>query len=306
MGKINRLPLLLIFFTFPFFSGCSRESPGGLKIYVSITPQKYFLDRIGGGELDVIVMVPTGKNPASYEPTPRQVAGLADAVLYFTAGVPFEEAFLPVISSEMKNLKIIDTSRGIEKVPIDEHRHGDDASGGEAADEVEGGPDPHVWMDPLLALEMAKTMAEALTEVDPGRKESYSSGLALFRGEMEDLNTELEGILKPYSGTLFFVYHPAFGYFARRYGLRQVAVETGGKEPTPAGLQAIIAEALEMHVSTIFVQPEFPAAAAEKAAAAAAAEVVQVSPLEYDYPAMLRRIAFAFGAGGTRMETVTE
>ena len=90
--------------------GCLKreldDEKAGLNVFVSILPQKYFVEKIGGARVSVHVMVTPGKSPATYEPTPNQVVELGSADVFFTIGVPFENAFLS-LEEKVKISKIV-------------------------------------------------------------------------------------------------------------------------------------------------------------------------------------------------------
>ena len=299
--------LFLIFFTAVFtvllFAGGDREDSSSdssgnnrIKIFVSILPQKYFASEIGGDRVDVGVMVPPGKSPATYEPTPRQMIALGEASGFFSIGVAFENGFLSTVRDNLPSLKIVDTIANIERRAIEAHDHEDDDHDGYEEPEEEhheAEPDPHVWMDPLLAKVMGEEIRDGLIELDPHGADYYRANYTKFAGEMDALNQELSGILDEIKGQTLFVYHPAFGYFADRYGLEQEAIETGGKEPTAAQLEEVISKAVEEGVKVIFVQPEFPESSARAVAEAIGGAVVPVAPLKEEYADNLLEIARA-------------
>jgi len=260
------------------------EDSSKLKVFVSVLPQTYFVEKIGGERVEVDVVVPPGKNPATYEPTPNQVAALSMADVLFTVGVPFENAFLPKISASLKSLIIADTSEGILKRSITEHHHDEEGHDEDAAD------DPHIWLSPLLAKVQADTIHRMMVELDPQGRELYDRGLAGLKAELDDLHAELLSMLEPYKGRTLFIFHPTLGYFADEYGLEQTAIEAGGKQPSAAALVEIIEHAREDDVRIIFVQPEFPKDSAELIAEAIGGSVVGLNPLNPDYVNNLRDI----------------
>ncbi|WP_319478343.1 metal ABC transporter solute-binding protein, Zn/Mn family [Marispirochaeta aestuarii] len=282
----------------------SLQDEAGIEVFVSILPQKYFVERIGGPDVEVSVMVPPGKSPATYEPTPQQIIKLGDADIFFTLGVPFEAAFLPRVSSNLKDVAIVPTDRGIRKRHLESHSHDEDEEH-EHEDEHDhahekGAPDPHIWMDPVLVKHQGAIIRDALIDLDPDGSDAYSRRYEEFSADLDLLHEDLTEILAPAEGSILFVYHPAFGYFADRYGLRQEAIETGGKEPSPAVLEGVIAEALHEGVRIIFVQPEFPEKSAQAVADAIGGVVVPVAPLAEDYMENLRSLARKIAQGITR------
>ncbi|MBI9102770.1 MAG: zinc ABC transporter substrate-binding protein [Spirochaetales bacterium] len=307
--------LIIIVISPLLFAGGNREvgrSPeadldGKIEVFVSILPQKYFVEMIAGDRVDVQVMVPPGKSPATYEPSPRQMLSLGAADIFFTIGVLFEENFIPVIKANLPDLSVVDTDRGIEKHSLEAHEHeGDEDEGDEhEGDEHEGdeheepnaGDDPHIWMDPILVIHQAAIIRDGLIEADPDGRDVYLAGFENFKAELEELNRELSSILEPVKGSVIFVYHPSFGYFAERYGLEQVAVETGGREPNPALLEKVVEHAQDEGVKVIFVQPEFPRSSAEAVARAIGGAVIPAAPLRGDYMNNMKEIALAVREG---------
>ncbi|WP_319416532.1 metal ABC transporter solute-binding protein, Zn/Mn family [Marispirochaeta aestuarii] len=302
MNRLFRVLVLVISSVTLLSAGGQKDASsserGRINVFVSILPQKYFAESIGGENVDVSVMVPPGKSPATYEPSPRQMVSLGKADLFFTIGVSFEKAFLERVSSTLTSLRIVATDRGITKRYLEAHGHDDDH--GDEHGEEKGEPDPHIWMDPLLVKEQGTVMRDALIELDPGKADAYREGYRKFAADLDSLHEELEGILAPAKGSLLFVYHPAFGYFADRYGLRQEAIETGGKEPSPALLEQVVMEAREEKVKVIFVQPEFPEKSARAVADAIDGAVVPVAPLAEDYMENLRSLAREVAQGVSR------
>ena len=275
------------------------DSSGGIvKVFVSILPQKRFVERVGGDRVQVDVMVLPGKNPATYEPTPRQMVALGEADLFFSQGVAFEKAFLPAVRKSLPGITLVATDEGVEKRYLESHSH-EDEQGHEAEhdeDHLEE-PDPHIWMDPQLVKIQAARIRDALIMQDPAGAEVYRNNYISLEQDLTGLDQELESLLTPFAGDTLFVYHPAFGYFCDRYGLVQVAIETGGREPTPAQLEGVIEKAQEEGVKVLFVQPEFPEKSARAVANAIHGAVIPVAPLAENYFDSLRELGKAVAEG---------
>jgi zinc transport system substrate-binding protein len=268
-------------------AGCGNGSapspdgkPGKLKVFVSILPLAYFVERVGGQRVEVDVLVRPGQSPATYSPTPGQMAKLGGARALFVVGVPFEAALLPRIRSNMKRLRIVDTRKGIKLREAD----GD-------ADHDHGKHDPHVWLSPPLARQQVTTIAAALSALDPAGKDEYERNRARFAGELDALHAELSAALAPLKGKEIFVFHPSYGYFCAAYGLKQVAVEFEGKSPSPRHLAELIKEARKRGVKVIFAQPQFSQKSAGTVAKAIGGAVVIMDPLARDYMKNMRDMA---------------
>ena len=328
-GIILLAALLLVWLAAltPGFAGGREESggaapgevkPGGrpLRVFVSIPPQAYFVERIGGDRVQVEVLVKPGQSPHTFEPTPQQMARLAEAEVFFRIGVEFENTLMPRIQSTMPGLEVVDCREGIRLRRMEEHGHDEHRDEGEdgteahpEVEEHEGvheegqehheqeGTDPHIWLSVRNAIRIAGTMLEALVRLDPAGNDAYERAYRLLVDDLEALDRSIAGILAPVGGKPFFVFHPSFGYFADDYGLEQIAVETGGAEPSARQLTRLIEEARERGVRVIFVQPQFSQRSAETIADEINAEVVPIDPLARDYIANIEKMARAVKEG---------
>jgi zinc transport system substrate-binding protein len=246
-------------------------------VFVSILPQAYVVERVGGQLVDVDVLVGPGQSPATYEPTPKQMAALSESSAYFRIGVPFEEALLAKLQRSCPDLNVVDTRKGIELRPMVAEGH--------------GAKDPHVWLDPRLVKEQARNIAAELERLDPWHAAEYRGNLRAFEEDLDALDRRIAAMLEPLKNRPFLVFHPSYGYFANAYGLKQVAVETEGKEPGVKRLGELIQLAKRERVTTIFVQPEFSSTNAEVIAEAIGGKVVPLDPLARDYMVNLEQMA---------------
>jgi len=260
-----------------------------IKIFVSILPQAYFVERIGGEHVDVDVMVGPGQSPATYEPTPHQMSDLEHTEIYFRIGVPFENQMLRKIHEIFRKLDMVDCQDNIEL------RRMADMAGHE--DHGHGAYDPHTWLDPVAAITISQNIYEALVRHDSTHKDEYKNNLDSLLADLDNLHREIAAMLEPYAGRRFFVFHPVYGYFADRYNLRQTAVEVEGKEPSARQLAQFIDIAGEDSIAVIFVQPQFSTKTAEIIARSIGGSVVKIDPLAVDYIENLRNIAFRLAEG---------
>lgn len=280
--------------------GITVPSPvfGGnpLKVFVSILPQKYFVERIGGDRVEVSVMVLPGSNPATYEPKPRQMVSLTQSRLYFAIGVPFEAVWLERLAHASPGMQIVSTQSGIERIPMEtgSHHHGHQ---GTPERDSGGGRDPHIWLSPPLVMIQARNILYALLKADPDNRPLYEANYKRFITELVDLDLKI-GRLFSDRGTdrRFMVYHPAWGYFAETYGLVQIAVEIEGKQPTPKALQRLIHNARQDGIKAVFVQPQFAVKSAETIAQAIGGRVIIADPLAIDWKRNLLQVAEQFGS----------
>lgn len=252
-------------------------STAPLRIFVSILPTQYFVDRIGGERVQVETLVQPGHSPATYAPTPKQMAKLAASHVYFTIGVPFENSLVPKLNRSVPGLPIVNLQENIDLHTMTEAGHHDDHQ------HHEGELDPHTWLDPSLALEHARLILQSLITLDKSGEKNYLENFAKLEADLNNLDQSLTETLKPYAGSKIFVFHPAYGYFCHAYNLHQEAITPGGKDPGARHLASIIEQAKKDGAKVIFVQPQFSAKAARTIAKAIGGRVVTLDPLAYNY-----------------------
>jgi zinc transport system substrate-binding protein len=270
-------------------------APAKPLVAVSILPQSYFVNRIAGDRVKVMTIVGPGQSPHSYEPTPRQMSDLSKAALWFTIGVDFEHALVPKIHSLYPALKLVDTTSKIVRRTIEAHHDEEEAEHHheEGEDHDEEGPDPHTWLGRATVKLQAEEIRAALAALDPAGAAVYRQNYEAFVADIDRVFDGLAKELAPLRGTPVFVYHPAFGYFLDEFGIIQKAVETGGKEPTQKGLAELAAQAKEEEAKAIFVQAQFPTAAAKTLAASIGGVVIPLDALAPDWLANITRMGEA-------------
>ncbi len=291
---MNRFFLFLCVFMLSFATMITAEpTPERLKVFVSILPQIYFVEQIGGELVDVEVLVGPGMSPHTYEPLPKQMGRLSRASILFTIGVPFEEAIKNRIVSLCPDLKVVETDKNVERRFMLEHEsiNNHDHQHGEDCDHGSGTSDPHIWLDPQLAIIQGENIAIALKESLPMHAKTIDKRFRQFIYDMHSLTEEIIKKLEPVKGQKMLVFHPAFGYFADRFGLKQIPIEIAGKEPAPKQLVDLIRMCKREKISVVFVQEQFPAASAETVARSIHGAVVKINPLSADYANNLRHIA---------------
>lgn len=257
-----------------------------LNVAVSIPPQKYFVDMIGGDHVHVDVLVPPTAEPETYEPTPRQLVALSHAALYLKIGIPLENAWLARFTSVNPHFRAVDTARGIQRVSMEAHV---------GAHTSESGTDPHIWLSPVLVRIQAINIRDALIQADPTHAADYRQGYERLALKINQVDSD---ILRALAGarltqTKFIVFHPAFGYFADAYGLTQVPIESEGKEAGPKQMSKLINFAKANQIKVVFIEPQFAQKAARTIAAEIGGQVAIIDPMQQDWPAGMEAIATA-------------
>jgi len=278
------------------------ENKTRIPVFVSIVPQAYFLERIGGRHVEIDVLIGKGQSPHTYEPTPRQMTKLARARAFFGIGVPVERGILKKIRQSHRNLLMVETQKGIAYRQLEHHHHHETATGrrGGHKHPAHETADPHIWMNPRLVKIQARNIYEGLVRLDPSHRQTYAANLQAFEADLDRVDGRIARSLASVKGGKIYVFHPAFGYFTDAYGLEQVPIEMEGKEPSARQLSRIIEQAKREGVRVMFVQPQFAAKSVEVVAQAIGGAVVPIDPLDRDYLANLERIAVAVERGAVK------
>lgn len=280
-----------------------------LQISVSIPPQKYFVERIGGDLVRTTVMVPPGADPHTYEPKPSQLRGLSGSRIYFSIGAPFEDAWLArIVAAAGPSLSVVPMHKGVTLLPAAAPLHSDEAEHAEGKEHHEdhhahadghghdhGTTDPHVWLSPMLVRHMSLAIRDALAKADPAHAATYRANYDRFAADIDAMDKKFADLFAalPQDRRRFLVFHPSWNYFAHNYGLTELSIEVEGREPSPRQLRAIIDLARRERITTIFVQPQFSRRAAQTIATEIGARLVDADPLAEDWAANLERTAKA-------------
>ncbi len=270
-------------------SDAASAGEGLLAVAVSLAPQKYIVEAIGGQRVGVAVLVGPGQNHETYVPTPRQVAELAASQIYFCIGMPFEGPLISKLQSASRGLTVVDASEGISFRQMEAPCHEGHHDGHEHTHA--GHPDPHVWLAPAPIRILAQNTARALEAADPAHAEEFRANLAVFLQRVDEADARIREELAPVSGRRVYVYHPAYGYFTDAYDLEQVPIEWEGKSPSPRELEDLVAQARKDNVKAIFVQPQFDQRVARKVAESIGGTVATADPLAEDVLGNLEAMA---------------
>ena len=259
-----------------------------LNVIVSIQPQMEFVKKIGGDKIKATLMVLPGKSPHTYEPKPQQMIEVSKADVYLSIGVEFEKVWLPKFKAQNQKLLIKDISTDINRTAMNskDKKH--------SGHHNHKALDPHIWVDPINVKQIAKNIFTALSSIDSNNSDYYQKNLNSYIKEIDNLNNEIKEILKETpKDTKFMVFHPSWGYFARRYDLEQLTIEVEGKSPKPREIVQILKEAKKENIKAIFTQPEFSDKASKTIAHELKIEVIKTSPLAKDWSNNLKNLAHA-------------
>lgn len=259
-----------------------------LNIVTSISPLAYFIENIGGDHVDVTTLIPPGANPHTYEITPKQMNILSRADLYIKvgSGIEFEIIWMSRLKSINKSMPVWDASEGITLIDIEDHdyeQEHDQEKEKKHGHIRHGAKDPHIWLSPENAIIMAGNILKALINVDPSNSDYYLKNASSLIKDVKDLHQRISLKLNRIIKKQFYMFHPAWGYFARDFNLIQVPVEYSGKEPTPARLARLIKKARKDDIKVIFTSPQFSRKSADVIAREIKGKVVFIDPMAKEY-----------------------
>ncbi len=240
-------------------------SKENILVYVTIPPQKSIVEAIGGKYVDIKVMIPSNMDPHDYQPNPQQILNLAKANAYFEIGLQFEKVLVKKLKAMNSKVQFFNMEKNI--IPIVNNINGVKVT------------DPHIWLSPKGLKQIAKNTSEYLTKLMPEHKMYFEDNYKKYITRINSTYLKLKKILSPYNGKTFFVFHPAFGYFARDFGLKQQAVEIDGLTPPAKALLLLITKAKTMGVKIIFVEPQFSKKTAKSLANEINGSVISINPL---------------------------
>lgn len=295
MGKQFYIILVAVLVVVLSFGGCRQSpptsSPGNrVQIVVSIAPQQYFVERVGGEYVNVTVMVPPGTEPHTFEPKPEQLKALSQADAYLRIRIDFEDAWMDKIKATNPTMLMVDTTQGIQRLPISANPQEDNVEPGEEGEHL----DPHIWLSPSLVKIQAQTIYTTLVQLDAAHQAMYQANLEQFLADINTLDADIRQSLEGLTNRKFIVFHPAWGYFARDYGLEMIPISVGGQEPSAAELANLIAEAKRDNIRVVFAEPQFSQQAAKTIAQEIGGEVLLIDPLSADWLDNLRQVSDTF------------
>lgn len=280
--------ILLIIATFTFVLGlgaCSQdENNTDLPIVaVTIVPQATFVEAIAGDLVEVVTIIPPGGSPASYEPTPQQMADIADSIVYFTIGVPAETGnILPQTSDDLNVVDLVDLVNDVyPDLMFEEDEHEEEHEEEDGHDH--SGRDPHIWLSLKRVKVMVTEIKDELVRLDPDNESTYNKNYEAYMTEITETQEQTEALLENKTVRSFIVYHPSWGYLADDFDLEMIALEEDGSEASAIRIQEVIDFALENNIDTVFFQTQISSSQVESLVDELNAEQVEINPLADNY-----------------------
>ena len=276
-------------------------------VIASIAPVGYLAKAVGGDKIEVQSLAKGDVH--SYEPKPNDMKAVAKARIFIAAGLEFEEAWIPRFKASAKNLVVVQSDAKIAKLKEEhsghaehdeghgEHEVKDDKHSGHAEhaeqdekheaheehdEEHEAHADPHVWLNPMLAITMARNISDALIAMDKANKDFYLENFQKLMNDLLAFDESAKNELAGLKNRKFVVYHPAWGYFAEHYDLEQISIERNGKEPKIDEMASTVKMIKDENIKVIFADPNRSQKSAQVLASQTGAKVELLDPLGYN------------------------
>ncbi|MGA9517213.1 MAG: zinc ABC transporter substrate-binding protein [Trichococcus sp.] len=258
----------------------SAVSEDGIKVVTTFYPMYDFAKNVVGDNGEVSVLLDAGQESHGYEPTPQDIAAIADADVFVYNSDEMETWVPSVLESiESSDVIVVEAAEDIALFELEEaaeEEHSDEE--GEDAHNV----DPHVWLDPVYAQEEVAAILAGVLVADEANKESYEANAAAFNEKLAELDAAYQSAFETAENRTFVVQHAAFGYIARRYELTEVAVSdvSSDAEPNPAKLAELQQFMIDNQITTVYYSDSASSKTAETLAEEAGATLEVLSPIE--------------------------
>lgn len=280
MNKILAVLVLAL-----YVCGCTRKEAAADRplLMVSIEPQKWILEQLVGDDYAIGTMLDRGANPETFDPSMEKRLQADKATAYFSTGAfPFEES---LAKSLPDGTRIVNTSDGIEPIygtHSHTHNHTSGHSHGHDCDHHGEAADPHMWTSLKNARIIARNMAEALADLDSAEAATVNRRLATLEQRLDSIDKATANRLEGASRS-FAIWHPSLSYYARDYGLNQIAVGQESKEMPAGQVRQVIDNARDANVKVFFFQKEYDNRQAESINSAIGSRMITIDPLAYDW-----------------------
>src|SRR3990172_5853427 len=245
--------LLPAIFLLAFLAACQPATAapsGGLSVVATTSIVADVVQQIGGDAFTVTTLLPLGSDPHSFQPSPRDMALVADASVIFANGAGLEEFLQPLIENAGAQARVVEVSEGISLLEAAPEES-------EAGDEHTG--DPHTWVDPNNVLVWVENIQAALTELDPDNAADYQANAERYKSELKAMDTWIveQVATIPPENRVLVTDHLVYGYFAERYGFEQIGAIIPGfstiSSPSAKDLAAIESAIQAHNVKAVFV-----------------------------------------------------
>jgi zinc transport system substrate-binding protein len=228
------------------------------KVVTTFLPITLFTRAVAGDCATVTALIPASTGPHDFQARPGDLSALRQARVLVKNGLEME-SFLDklVASAGNPQLQVIDSSRAVATLDTEHHDEGHGEEQGHGHGHAHDAVNPHIWLDPLRAVQQVEAIRDGLVKADPSCAEGYRRNAAAYTAELKKLNSEIAAQLQPYRGKTFVAFHDFAPYFAQRYGLRaEFLVDVPEINPSPADLQRVAAAVKRSQLKALVSEPQ--------------------------------------------------
>lgn len=224
-----------------------------LNVVTTFLPITLFTEAVAGECATVTSLIPPNLGPHDFQATPADISALSNASVLVKNGLGMEYFLDKLITSANNNsLQVVDTSRGVAVIRSD-----DDQDEAKQGDQEYGEVNPHIWLDPLRAVQQVENIRDGLVKADPDCADGYTKRAAAYASQLKGLNTTIATQLKPFRGQTFIAFHDFAPYFAERYGLKaDFVVDVPEMNPTPEDLQRVSKKVQQSQLKALLSEPQ--------------------------------------------------
>ena len=262
---MNKKTLLFLFTSIAsiLLASCSTSSPqtvdsGNLNVIATTSIVADVVSQVGGDLVDVKILLPEGSDPHSFDPTPQDIAKIADAYIVFANGAGLEAFIENLLESAGAEEKIIEVSEDIDLLVHPSVDEDDDHDTPDASNRVQAG-DPHTWTDPNNVIIWVENIEAALIAADSENAEAYAANAATYIAELREIDTWIHEQIDqiPPENRKIVTDHRLMGYYVEEYGLEMAGTIIPGysslSEPSAQELAQIENAIRDLGVKAIFV-----------------------------------------------------
>ena len=290
--NLRRIIIVLLLFagifiagTLIYFAASNQEEVdnGKIDVAVSIGPEVEFVKAVGGDKVNVILMVPPGSDPHTYEPLPGQLTRVSNAKMYAEVGTPveFEINYMGKIKSINPTMLVVNCSEGVNLISNTAENESDEV-------------DPHIWTDPKNAEIMVENIYQGLVQIDPADKDYFQKNRDQYLKKLDELDKNATKLIKEKNSSIIIVFHPAFGYYAKEYNLTMIAAMINDEEPSPQRIAMLVDTAQKNNIHVVFTEPQYNPKYMQSVASQIGGRVVFVNDLDENYLQNMENISKAF------------
>ncbi|MGP4042062.1 metal ABC transporter solute-binding protein, Zn/Mn family [Gracilibacillus sp. D59] len=282
MKKVSLVILAILF----LLIGCSAEEGNQsnqqesgnntLQVYATLYSLAYFTEEIGGEFVEVETILPPGSDPHNFEPTSKMMVDIAEADMFLYNGANLE-TYAGTIEEALlgEDVLMLEAAEGISLVEHvhpheeeehsheeehaheeEEHSHEEEHGDAEEDGHEHGDADPHLWLDPVRSVELARNIKDALIELNPEQQETFETNFSDLKDRLIALDDEFHQQLEAAPNNEILVTHEAYGYWEQSYGIEQIAL-TGlspSQEPSQKELERIMDHVEETNIQYLLFE----------------------------------------------------